>query len=348
MKTIKKWLMHILTLIGISLVFWYLTYIWQLAMEAKNHLIFYEMEKHYSSNEEQPIFEVYHYDLLKRMFLSLEEAQEYAGTLKRSYVIQMGKKEWLWDNYSTFIVYKEQRYMKDFEDFVSALEYAKKHKNSKIAFQTKHNIIWSKEKEIFPQKQLEVPLVQQLPELARGCEVTSLTMLLQYKGIEVDKLTLAEQIKKDPTPYEKKDGKIYFGNPYKGFVGDIYTHKNPGYGVYHGPIYELLQSYVENPIDLTGSELEDLLYFVNEDIPVWVVTNTRYRVLQPEDFQTWYTEQGAIQVTRRQHAAVITGYDEKYIYINDPLHTSPNYSIEKPMFEKVWKQMGSQAVTYLP
>ena len=93
-----------------------------------------------------------------------------------------------------------------------------------------------------------VPFIQQLPELDRGCEVTSLAMMLQYAGITVDKMKLANEIKKVDF---MKDG--VRGNPNEGFVGNIYTFSESGYGVYHGPLFQLAKQYLPNKaVNLTG------------------------------------------------------------------------------------------------
>jgi len=196
---------------------------------------------------------------------------------------------------------------------------------------------------------LEAPLILQYPELPRGCEVTSLAMLLNYSGLYINKMELASKIKKDPSEYQVVNGRTHFGNPDYGFVGDMYSLSNPGFGVYHGPIFELLSSYLPGQaIDLTGAVFEDLFYFLNKEIPVWVIINTRFAELSPREFEVWYTSYGPIQITYRQHAVLLTGFDAEYVYFNNPLSSQKNQRVAIETFKKGWIQMGSQAISYIP
>jgi uncharacterized protein YvpB len=208
---------------------------------------------------------------------------------------------------------------------------------------------WVTSKDLKTEVLIDAPLISQLPELPRGCEVTSLAMLLNEAGVEVDKMTLAEEVKKDKTPYRKENGQVYFGNPYDGFVGNMYTYDEPGYGVYHGPISELAKKYLPNRIiDMTGSDFDTIKYYLSNDTPVWVIVNTRFRELEDSYFEQWQTPSRPIKITYKEHSVLITGYDSKYIYFNDPLANMKNRRIEIDQFRGAWKQMGSQAITYIP
>jgi uncharacterized protein YvpB len=98
---------------------------------------------------------------------------------------------------------------------------------------------------------IDVPLISQLPELPRGCEVTSLSMMLNFAGINVDKMELARNIKK-----VNFLNSGFNGNPNEGFVGSMYSLDEPGLGVYHEPIAALAEKYLPGRIiDLTGNNL---------------------------------------------------------------------------------------------
>lgn len=194
---------------------------------------------------------------------------------------------------------------------------------------------------------LDIPVISQLPELPRGCEVTSLSMMLLSAGVKADKMTLAAQVTKDPTPYSRVNGQIHYGNPNKGFVGDIYNMDNLGYGVYHGPIAKLANNYLPNRVvDFTGSSFETMYQFLNQGKPVWVIIDTLFDTPPPQDWVVWHTPEGTISINGTEHSVLVTGYDSQYIYFNDPLTGEKNDKADISSFKKGWKQMGSQAISY--
>ncbi|WP_454015919.1 C39 family peptidase [Bacillus sp. Marseille-Q7846] len=188
-----------------------------------------------------------------------------------------------------------------------------------------------------------VPLIQQLPELDRGCEVTSLAMMLQYAGITVDKMKLANEIKKVDF---MNDG--VRGNPNEGFVGNIYTFSESGYGVYHGPLFQLAKKYLPNKaVDLTGKGIEEMYKSVKAGQPVVMITNATFAPLDEDEFTTWETNSGDVSITYNEHCVVLIGYDKEFVYIRDPLSDSLDVKVPRESFEKAWIQMGSQAISYV-
>ncbi|MCO7128128.1 C39 family peptidase [Sporolactobacillus shoreicorticis] len=194
------------------------------------------------------------------------------------------------------------------------------------------------------EKKLSAPYVSQRPELPNGCEVTSLTMLLQSAGVRTNKMLLAEQIKKVPF----QSGK-WKGNPNEGFVGNMYhgSRANPGLAVYHGPIADLARRYLGgHVVDMTGRPWSAIEKQIALGKPVWTITSINFQPVPASAWQNWPTKQGMIRITFKEHSVLLTGFDKKYVYFNDPLAGGPGSSSDKQAFIKAWHQFGNQALSY--
>ncbi|PZE22565.1 C39 family peptidase [Paenibacillus xerothermodurans] len=192
---------------------------------------------------------------------------------------------------------------------------------------------------------LEAPVVRQLPELPSGCELTSLTMLLQFYGVQKDKMKLLPEMKRDTTPLRMgKNGEIVFwGNPNTGFVGEI-TGAAKGFGIYHTALFELQHKYIPTAIDLTNEPFHKLEQQLREGIPSVVWTTIDYKV--PNKWTVWDTPIGPIKTTFMEHAVLLVGFDEQNVYVNDPLSGKAQVKIDKAQFLQTWEAMGRQALSY--
>jgi uncharacterized protein YvpB len=192
---------------------------------------------------------------------------------------------------------------------------------------------------------IDTPVIRQNPELPAGCEITSLTMLLQYTGVTKTKMELAAEMPKDETPVVlNTDGSIQFwGNPNTGFVGDI-TRKARGFGIYHAGLFPLLKQYNPQALDITNQPFEAYEQQIAKGIPVIVWTTIDYLV--PVRWATWNTSSGPIQVTFAEHAVLLVGFDDKSVYLNDPLSGKKSVQVDKAQFIESWRAMGNQGLTY--
>lgn len=273
-------------------------------------------------------YEVYQNNYIIEIFNNYEEALEYAEGLENSSIKRTGEYRWIWDNNPPYEVYQNYTFLKSFIDYKEAILYAQNYSNSSVFYRKSNTFIWGSQVNI-PSRYVisNVPIIGQYPELPRGCEVTSVAMLMNYVGINVDKMELAENIIKEPFVFEI-DNKKYNGNPHVGFVGDMYSTSNRGYGAYNEPIYQLMDSYKDGEaIDLTGADFSDLYYYISQNRPVVVIVNTTFDVLPENQFETFHTTRGDIDITYREHSVLIVGYDEEYIFFNDPMY--PNVVQQK-------------------
>ncbi|MGL4911479.1 MAG: C39 family peptidase [Romboutsia sp.] len=193
---------------------------------------------------------------------------------------------------------------------------------------------------------MDVALVSQLPELNNGCEVTSLTMILNYKGVDIDKMTLANEMEKDNTELvHDEDGDIKrWGNPSNGFVGDVTGKKAMGYAIDPKPLSKLIERYYKGGYrDLTGCSIGDLEKVLSSDRPivVWITSKFREDVV----WVNWIdSNNNEVKSTFSTHAITLTGFDDTYIYYNDPLTNKKDSRVRKEKFIKVWDMMGRKAL----
>jgi uncharacterized protein YvpB len=177
---------------------------------------------------------------------------------------------------------------------------------------------------------LNVPVVLQNPELPAGCEVTSLTMALQYKGVAIDKLTLAMKM-----PFTKTL------DPNQGYVGSPYN--GTGYTINPVKLQELAKVYRSNSADLTGSSITTIEKEVRAGNPVLVWYTIGYgNVIDLNNFK--YQNGKKYWWPQPLHCIVVTGVSSTGFYINDPLNGNKNYMIDKDRFNQVYSGMGKRAL----
>lgn len=193
----------------------------------------------------------------------------------------------------------------------------------------------------------EFPLTFQNPELPTGCEITAMTMVLNYYGYEVDKMTMATRYLPCALPefYYGSDGRLYGIDLNNYFIGD--PASATGYICGTGAVLTAANTYLEEngssllALDISGTQPEELYRMVSENVPVvvWVTIGMEDR----REAEGWYTESGEyVDWSTNDHGSVLIGYSESTVTIADPISGLMEYSREA--FEQVFASRGNQCV----
>lgn len=199
------------------------------------------------------------------------------------------------------------------------------------------------------QKKIEVPFIKQNPDYPNGCESVSAVMLLQSYGIDITVEEFVNNYLKKNVIYSK-DGDRYGPDPRSTYAGDP-TSETMGFGIFEPGIKlaveKVLDSKVKEKVNYNvyGSDTkEPLAYWVANKLPIVIWATTNYEPVN--EMWTWrsYDKKYTYTYPKNSHTIVVTGVDENYYYVNDPLQDKGNIKVEKKKLEESFDSLGRQVV----
>lgn len=198
---------------------------------------------------------------------------------------------------------------------------------------------------------IQVKNIMQKPELPFGCEIVSLTIVLNHYGFNVDKMYMSDNYL-EKVPFWEKNGERYGADPYKAFPGD--PADNVSSGCFASVITDSAKRFLSDnksdyvAVNTSGMSLNELFHnYIDNDIPViiWITSCDLHEIVYRH---TWKTKDGqTIRFPSYQHCVVMTGYDtkKKIVYIADPLVGNTTYDMK--LLKKRFKELGSESVAII-
>ena len=190
-------------------------------------------------------------------------------------------------------------------------------------------------------------IMEQYPELPTGCEITAMTMVLNYYGYNVDKVTMALDYmpKIQAEFYRGEDGRLMGPDLENFFVGD--PTEETGYICGTGAIVTAANAYLTDvgsdmtAVAMKNAQPEELYDLIDQGTPVviWCTINMEDRA----ETDSWYREDGTyMEWSTNDHGAVLIGYDEDTVTGADPIYS--RITVSRVQFEKIFAERGGQCV----
>ena len=194
--------------------------------------------------------------------------------------------------------------------------------------------------------QIDVPVILQNPELPNGCEITSLTEVLQYLGFQVTHTEMAGYLPCEPITYI--GGVAPTADPEGAYIGDPAT--TSGWYCFEGPVVEAANGYLRDqgsPLHahaVSGADEEELLSYLQDGQPVIVWVTQQLADVRYTGY-TWVLPDGeSIHPYGGLHCVVLSGMDVEAgtVTLADPIYGE--WEAELGRFMEIYEGMGSRAV----
>lgn len=182
------------------------------------------------------------------------------------------------------------------------------------------------------------PLAQ-YPDFPTGCEVTSMTMVLNYEGFDVTIGELADKYLKKGIPASASYREIFWGDP----------RSSEAFGCFAPVLVNAANKYLKDQksdkraIDLTGTKFEDLYEELRYGYPV-IVWGSMYIDQDIIEIGSWEIDGEEVTWPGNEHCMVLTGFnlEDDTVRVCDPLRGIMIY--DRSSFEYHYNEMECQAI----
>jgi len=181
-------------------------------------------------------------------------------------------------------------------------------------------------------KLLGVKHLSQLPEMPMGCEITSLTMSLNYKGHHLDKMAMARRMTYSNN-YDPTEG--FSGSPYRIQADHIYQ------SIFPQALIKTAKKYRKDSSVFTGASSMMIEQEVRKGNPV--IAYVTYQFKAPVK-KTYRFNGKAMRLVENMHVLVVSGVDRKHFYVTDPIDPRSRYAVDKRTFINRFDSTGRMAL----
>lgn len=208
---------------------------------------------------------------------------------------------------------------------------------------------------LYDMKPLDVPLINQNPNYPNGCEAAAATMILNYLNINISLEDFINNYLPTSEVYEK-DGIRYGPNPALVYAGDP-TSTTRGWGTFEPVIINAINNVLKEEKIQNQSFLYNI-YGNDEKYSLKMLANQASEKFTPfliwttinyekaNEVYEWfsYDKKDTYTYPKNSHVVVVTGVDENFYYINDPLKSEKNIPVNKKLLEDSFDSLGRQMI----
>ena len=144
-----------------------------------------------------------------------------------------------------------------------------------------------------------------------------------------------------------KDGLLIGPDTNEYFIGNPHTNRGRALQCFAPVIEKAVNDYLSSVKSerraqaIVGKDLEYFYSYLHSGHPVCIWATIS--MVKAAKVQGWYNDSMELVTSYRNiHCLVMTGYDEQYVYVADPLGKFTK--VDRELFEDRYKSVGSQAV----